>query len=296
MKKKRLDLIRLLALLTIFTAIVYFYISIFAPRLIPKFFRIGVMRRPVTILVLGTDVTFDANTGEPLPQSDGRTDSIVLMRIDPVHYKLNILSIPRDSFVNIPGYGMQKINAANVYGGIELIKKTITTLTGRPIDYYLKVNPYATTKLVDLLGGINIYVEKDMYYVDKAQNLNINLKQGWQKLSGREAQGYIRFRHDAYGDIGRMGRQQQFLETLFKSFTKPVNLLKAPLAFRIAIQYVQTDLSFPKIIRLANFTRMLDIKDIRTFTATGEEGSSDYAGSILIPDKQYIRQLVKDYF
>lgn len=260
MKKIRIDYLRILAALTVICGVLYFYANIFAPRLIPKVVRIGVFRRPTTILILGTDITFSAETGEPIPQIDGRTDSIFLMRIDPVHYKMYLLSVPRDSFVDIPGRGWQKINAANVFGGTALVKKTIENLTGKEIDYFIKVNPYAAIKLVDLLGGINVYVENDMYYVDHAQNLNINLKKGWHRLSGKEAEGFIRFRHDALGDIGRIGRQQIFLETIFRSFTRPANLLKAPVAFEIALKYVQTDVPFLKMIRLANFARMLSLR------------------------------------
>lgn len=287
---------RILAALTVICGILYFYANIFAPRLIPKIFRIGVFRRPTTILILGTDINFSAETGEPLPQTDGRTDSILLLRIDPVRYKMYLLSIPRDSFVEIPGRGWQKINAANVFGGTELAKKTIENITGKEIDYFIKVNPYAAVKLVDLLGGINVYVENDMYYVDRAQNLNINLKKGWRRLSGKEAEGFIRFRHDALGDIGRIGRQQLFLETIFHSFTRPANLLKAPVAFEIALGYVQTDLPFLKMIRLVNFARMISPSEIQTFTAAGENSTDKVAGAIWILDKPSLQKTLRDYF
>jgi LCP family protein required for cell wall assembly len=296
MKKQKVDYYRLLALLTVACGILYFYANIFVPHLIPKIFRIGIVRQPTTILVLGTDINFAADTGEPLSGSNSRTDTILLLRIDPVHYKVNILSIPRDSFVPIPGYGPQKINAANVFGGVDLVKATVANLTGKNVDYFVMVNPYALTKLVDLIGGINIYVDKNMYYVDRAQNLHIDLKEGWHRLSGKEAQDYIRFRHDAAGDIGRIERQQKFLQTLFLSLARPSNLIKAPVALKIATRYVKTDLSFLKIVRLANFARMLSSKDIRTFTASGEEGTSDYAGSILIPNRTELEKIVKDYF
>ncbi|MFA5113764.1 MAG: LCP family protein [Candidatus Margulisiibacteriota bacterium] len=296
MRRKRPDWLRLLALLTLFCGIAYFYANIFAPRLIPRFLRIGVTRRPTNILVLGTDITFDGRSGEPIMQTNGRTDTILLLHVDPVRYRIDLVSIPRDSFVEIAGYGWQKINAANVFGGTELIKSTVERLTGVNIDYYLKVNTFAAVKLVDLLGGIDVTIDKDMYYVDRAQNLYINLKKGEHKLSGKEAEGFIRFRHDALGDIGRIGRQQQFMEILFHSFTKPQNLVKAPVGFTLAMRYVQTDLPLLKTIRLANFARMISLREIHSFTPTAESASDPGAGAILLLDKRGLQQYIRANF
>ena len=296
MKRRKIDYYRILAILTIICAIVYFYLNIFIPRAIPKLLRVGVVRRPYTLLIVGTDLNYSDVTGKLLTESEGRTDSILLARIDPARYQINVLSIPRDSFVMIPGKGMQKINAAHVYGGIELAEKTITELTGLTVDNYIEVNPYAASKLVDLIGGIDIFVEQNLYYNDRAGNLHINLKQGWHRLSGQEAQGYIRFRHDSEGDIGRIGRQQKFMQTLFRSFAKPTNLLKAPLALDIATQYIKTDLTLAQLIRLVNFARMLSPDDFRSFTAAGDVGMSDYAGSIWVLNRPELEKTVKTYF
>jgi LCP family protein required for cell wall assembly len=296
MKKNRIDYYRLLAILTIIGSILYFYANLFAPRLVPRSLRIGVVRRPMNILVVGTDLNYNIDTGKIMPGSEGRTDSIMLVGIDPIHYRVNILSIPRDSFVAIPGRGMQKINAAHVYGGIDLVKQTVTDLTGLKIDHYVEVNPFVTIKLVDLVGGVDLFVEKDMHYVDRAQSLYINLKQGRHKLLGKDAQGYIRFRHDDSGDIGRVERQQKFLQSLFASFARPTNLLKAPLALGVAAQYIKTDLPLLNIFRLLNFTRMLSPGDIKTFTAAGEVGNSDFAGSIWVLNRPELDRIVRDHF
>lgn len=296
MKNKKIDRYRLLAVATIFFGVLYFYANLFIPKIIPRTFRIGTIRIPATILILGTDVNFDVNTGEPIEKSNSRTDSILLLRADPVHYKMNVLSIPRDSFVPIPGHGVNKINAANVFGGIELAKTTVANLAGKNIDYFIEINPYGIVKLVDLLGGVKLFVEKDMYYIDHAQNLHINLKKGHHRLSGKEAQDYIRFRHDATGDIGRMERQQKFLQALFLSLARPANIMKAPLIIDIANKYIKTDLPLLKIIRLSNFVRMLSLRDIRTFTPSAESGTSDYAGSILLLNKYELEKILNAYF
>ncbi|MFA5894134.1 MAG: LCP family protein [Candidatus Margulisiibacteriota bacterium] len=293
---KKIDLYRLLALLVIFSGIFYFYANIFAPRFIPEFIRIGVVRRPTTLLILGTDINFSSETGQALKESNGRTDAIMLLRVDPINYRVYLLSIPRDSYVNIPGYGWAKINAANVYGGVDLLEKTLEQTFGIEVDNYLKINPSATGKLIDLVGGVDVYVENNMYYVDRAQGLYINLKKGWHKLNGKEAQGYMRFRHDAFGDIGRIGRQQQMLSTVFMSLTKPSNLLKAPLAFQLATSYIQTNLPLLKIIRLANFARTLSARDVITYLASGETQDNTPAGSVWLVDKRGLDVILKAHF
>ncbi|MCU0641841.1 MAG: LCP family protein [Candidatus Margulisbacteria bacterium] len=296
MTRRHPDWLRLLALLYIVVGITYFYANLFAPRLIPHFLRIGMTRRPTNILVLGTDISFNKETGEPIMETGGRTDSIMVMRLDPISYKMFILSIPRDTFVPIDGYGYQKINAANVYGGTPLIKKTVEKLIGREIDHYIKINTFAAVKLVDLVGGVDVEVDNDMFYNDRAQGLFINLKKGRQRLSGKQLEGFIRFRHDARGDLGRIGRQQQFMDVLFHSFTKPQNLIKAPVALTIAMRFIQTDLPLLKMIRLANFARMLTTKDLTNFTPAVTDAADPAAGSILIMDKKSLDEAVRANF
>ncbi|OGC34287.1 hypothetical protein A2311_01140 [candidate division WOR-1 bacterium RIFOXYB2_FULL_48_7] len=296
MKRKRADSSRLLAILIIILGIAYFYANLFIPRWIPKTIRVGTVRKPLNILVVGTDITFDKKTGEPLETVDGRTDSILILHIDPARYKINVLSIPRDSFVAVPGHGIQKINAANVLGGIDLLKKTLSELTGLKIDNYIEVNPYVVIKLVDILGGIKLYVEKDMVYTDRAQNLHINLKQGWHRLNGKETQDYLRFRHDMFGDIGRIERQQKVLQTIFVTLASPSNIVKSPLAIKTATNYVKTDLSLGQLVRLANFVRMLSGRDFHSFMAGGEPGASSFSGSIWLINKIDLETIIEENF
>ncbi len=293
---KRAAKFRLLAVLVVFLAILFFYLNIFAPALMPKLFRCGGLRAPTNILIIGTDLNFDIVTGKPLPGMEGRTDTIVLAHLDPARYRINLLSIPRDTLVQIPGYGMQKINAAHVYGGIRLTEQTVTQLIGVKIDNYVEVNPRAIIKLVDLLGGVLLVVEKDLRYVDKAQGLDINLKQGWRRLSGKQAHDYIRFRHDAMGDIGRVERQQHFLKALNQTLKRPANIIKAPFAIMIALRQIKTDLAVAKVVRLLFFVRSLGDNDIRTVTLSGEALDVQGVGSSWVANKSDLAKIIKEFF
>ncbi|NQT30534.1 MAG: LCP family protein [Candidatus Saganbacteria bacterium] len=296
MKKNKIDLVRVSAILVVILSIIYFYLNIFYPSLIPKTFRIGMLRRPINILILGTDTTFDRVTRKPMPNLSGRADSLVLVHVDPIASKINALSIPRDTYVAIPGYRPQKINASNAYGGIDLTQQTVSKLTGQKIDYYVEIKPSAITQVVDLLGGITIYVEKNMRYSDRAQNLDINLKKGLQKLSGKEAHDYIRFRSDYQGDIGRVRRQQNFLKALSTSITSPANIIKAPFILRSGLREVKTNLPVGTTFRLLNFSRTLSFDDIHTETISGEVAYIPKTGSVWFLDKTVSEKQIQEMF
>jgi LCP family protein required for cell wall assembly len=293
----KLDRARILALFVLFLAIVDFNLNIFAPRLIPKFARFGVIRQPLTVLIVGTDLRFDGNN-KPIVDGNGRTDTILLVRLDPLNSQIKVLSIPRDSYVPITGYGMTKINAAHVYGGIALTEQTVVNLTGVQIDKYLEISPKILIDFVNLLGGVEIEVEKDMSYVDRAQNLNINLKQGWQKLNGQKAHEYIRFRHDAEGDIGRIVRQQNFLRALSKALLKPSNFPKAPFAVLTALAEIKTDMPITQFVRIVNWARSLGPISIKTITVPGEATTLNVpgAGSVWLINQPGLQNVVKELF
>jgi len=179
----------------------------------------------VNILVIGTDVTF-GNRRQILPIA--RADSLLLASFDPATDKINALSIPRDTRAAIPGVGVTKINAAYAFGGPGLTIRTVEDLLGVKVDFYIKLGPKSFAKLVDAIGGVEIDVEKDMKYTDNWASLRINLKKGRQVLNGTQAEGYIRFRHDALGDIGRVERQQKILMALFHKLKNPTMVMRTP--------------------------------------------------------------------
>ncbi|MFN9608580.1 MAG: LCP family protein, partial [Pseudanabaena sp.] len=152
------------------------------------------LERPYQILVMGVDRVLEAPLGSP-ESFNGRSDSMLLIRFDPNDRSVKILSIPRDTQVPIPNYGVTKINAANVYGGAELAQEIVSEkLNDVEIDRYVRLDTSGLSALVDALGGIEVNVPKRMKYVDKTQKLNIDIYAGVQVLNGERADGFVRFR------------------------------------------------------------------------------------------------------
>lgn len=196
------------------------------------------------LLLLGAD----ARPGDP-----GRSDTMILAGVDLGQGQVRVLSIPRDTWAYIPGHGWDKINAAYAYGGVALAKRTVEQLIGFPIDHYVVISMSGFKGIVDALGGVTIDVEEDMNYDDPYDTppLHIHLKKGLQHLDGTQALGYVRYRHDAQGDFGRMRRQQKFLVALMRQALLPQNWSRIPDLIRAFRGAVQTDVSVPDAIRLA---------------------------------------------
>ena len=164
---------------------------------------------PVNILVLGSD------RREHMAGDKGRSDSIMLLRIDPSNKSISMLSIPRDLRVEIPGWGSDRINAAYSDGGPALSVATFKALTGLPVNHFLDVNFVGFADMVDYLGGVYIDVDRQ-YYNNTAVTgySSIDIPAGYQRLNGANALGFVRYRHDQLGDWGRMQRQQLFMREL----------------------------------------------------------------------------------
>ena len=178
----------------------------------------------VHILMIGVD-----NSGHKDVTKGGLSDTLVVFSLNTKTREIRAISIPRDTYVEIPGHRNGKINSAHALGGPELARQVVSNLLGTPIDYYVKTDVEGLVKVVDLLGGVYIIVDKDMKYDDNWGHLHIDLKGSPEKqlLNGTDAMGYVRFRHDAYGDTGyrfdehgnkvatgRVVRQQQFFKAL----------------------------------------------------------------------------------
>ena len=168
---------------------------------------------PQTIMLIGSDKRHDsASSGA----GAARSDTIMLVRLDPSERATALLSLPRDLKVMIPGYGTDKINAAYSYGGPELTLRTVTKVTGIPINHVVNVNFKGFREAVNELGCPYIDIDR-RYFNDNSgygpDYATIDVKQGYQKLCGRDALDYVRYRHEDT-DIVRAARQQEFLRQL----------------------------------------------------------------------------------
>lgn len=239
--------------------------------------------RKQNILLLGVD----SNGADSDLWVGTRTDTIIVFNIDPKTKTLNALSIPRDSKVYLPkGMGIQKINAAHAIGGVEMTIKTIQDTLGIHIDRYIMIHDDAVREIVKAMGGVDIYVEKNMHYNDYAGNLHINFTKGNHHLTEKDAVEYLRFRHDALGDIGRTQRQQWFLRGLIANLQKPETITKIPKIISVAKKYIKTDMSVYEMSQYATLAKGFDMDNIEIAMLPGspnKHGITSYW--ILDPEK-----------
>ncbi|MBW0167331.1 MAG: LCP family protein [Vulcanococcus sp.] len=181
------------------------------------------------IVVMGTDhVSTNTDVMFTVQLRDGRTE---------------LTQVPRDTFIESDRYGVMKANALYSSGGPEMVKQELSKLLSAKVDRYLVLNLKAVQRLADALGGVEVDVPKRMYYVDNSQGLYIDLYPGRQLLKGEALEGFLRFRHDELGDIGRMERQKLVLKEVFKKLANPAMATRLPELMTIAGKDVLTDLS-----------------------------------------------------
>ena len=177
------------------------------------------------------------------------TDTIFTLKVKPGSTR--ITQIPRDSYINPDGFGAMKINGLLRRGGPEAVERELTRLMNRPVRHHVVVSLQTLPLLANLVGGIEVDVPKRLYYVDRSQDLVIDLQPGRQVLSGKALEGFLRWRNDGYGDFGRLERQQLALKGLANRLRQPQNFLKLPLLLGVVRTQVQTDLNLLQMAGLA---------------------------------------------
>ncbi len=211
--------------------------------------------RPINVLVMGVDLPLNLPDGRSSEDVfAGRSDTMLLVHVDPGKETISVLSVPRDTRVEIPELGTEKINYANAIGGPKLAAQVLSSnLNGVTIDRYVRVSTGAFREIVNLVGGIDLYVPERMEYVDNTQKLKIDLQPGQQTLNGEQAEQFARFRNDANGDIGRVQRQQQVIRALREKLSNPTLITKLPQAIELFQQYVDTNLTMEEMLAMVNF-------------------------------------------
>ena len=248
-----------------------------------KGFSLPILQQKQNILIVGVD-----SNGDNADKFKGtRSDTMILVNLDPASHSINAISIPRDSKVYLAGdHGVQKINAAHALGGSDLTIKTVEDTLGIKINKYVVVNNDGVKKLVDALGGVPVYIEKDMYYNDNAGKLHINLSKGLHVLNGEQVEGYLRFRKDGLGDIGRTSRQQWFVKAVLEKLQSPSVIPKIPEVLNIASAYVKTNLSLYEMSHIAAALRNIGMSDVDFATLPGAPSKKGYIRYwILDPEK-----------
>lgn len=224
-----------------------------------------------------------------------RSDTIILVLVNTESGEVLLFSVPRDSRMLIPGVGYDKINHAYARGGIELLKETLEKSLYIEIPYFVEVSYEAFEKVIDALGGVEIEVEKPMYYVDRAQNLVINLKPGKQVLNGKKALQYVRFRHDPLGDIGRIKRQQAFLQALLTKAQDPAVLANFPSLLESLKAALNTNIPLEKALQLVLWFKGLEEKRVHMDILPGEPA---YFNGLNFwePQLEVAREKIQEFF
>lgn len=243
------------------------------------------LQKNMTIMILGVDER---------EKDVGRSDTLMLLNLS--GEKASLLSIPRDTRVYIEKRGgWQKINAAYAHGGEELTRKTLEKFLGLEVDRFVKVNVDEFIKLIDVVGGIDIFVEKSMHYEDPWDDnggLFIHIDKGLHHLDGQTAMEFVRFR-DSEGDAGRVRRQQAFMQACAEKISDPALILKLPKILSVAKDAVETDLTSAEMLAVAGTLKSAEnSRQIKTGTVPG---SWQYIGGVsyLVPNVLRLGEVMK---
>jgi LCP family protein required for cell wall assembly len=209
------------------------------------------LKEHYVFLLLGTDKKIDVN----------RTDTIILIFLDTKNFQVDALSVLRDTHIAWSKKKNRKLNSVYAYDffkhkddrhAVEATRTTIEKLLAVKIDYFIKIDLNSFIEIIDLIGGVDIYVDKNMKYDDFKQDLHIRLKKGHQHLDGDKAQQFVRYRRDLDGDRSRAGRQQRFIRAVIKQIMKPSVAIQLPEIAHASLKKITTNVEFDIALSLVN--------------------------------------------
>ena len=254
-----------------------------------------------TFLLVGSDSREGLTKAEKKKLGTGstagqRTDTIMILSIPPSG-KPALISIPRDSYVPIPGNGTNKINAAYAFGGPELLVETVELNTGLRIDAYTEIGFGGFVNVIDALGGIEMCLPKAI----KDKDSHLNLKKGCQTLSGTNALGYVRMRKaDPLGDLGRVQRQRQMLAAIAKEAASPLTVVSPARYWNLSTATADAvsigeDTTFFEMAKMANAMRKVSGGQGFTLTVpVADPGASTPVGSAVLWDEEEAKAMFAD--
>ena len=200
---------------------------------------------PVDVLILGLDT-------RPGDAATTQTDSIMLFNVTPAEGRVTLLSIPRDVFIDVPGYGERRINSIATLGGVDLLRASLQTSLGIEVDHVIQLDFAAFITLVDAVGGVEVNVPQrivdDAYPTLDGSTMTVTFEAGSQHMDGERALQYARTRHQD-NDFRRAGRQQQVLEAVFRKLRDPRTITRWPDVWD-ALQ-THSDLKISTLLRIA---------------------------------------------
>jgi len=227
--------------------------------------------KPINLLLMGIDARG--------LEENARSDTMIMVSIDPKMKKVAMVWIPRDTRVKVSNGSYNKINSVNILDGPEAACETVSDLLGTRVDYYMVTNFEGFADIVDTLGGVTINVEGKMYHWDPDPRLNIDLKAGVQKLDGQDALRYVRYRGGPTADIGRTGRQQKFVKALVAEMFKSKTIIKLPKLIPEINDCVKTNIPASDILYMVKMAQDFDNLTIATQTLPGYPWTEPSSGA-----------------
>lgn len=249
----------------------------------------GSKKSYVNVMLLGVD------------KGGARTDVMILAHLDMINNSINMLQIPRDTYVADNGRGDRKINSGWGYNKEKTVFSEVYKVTGVEVDKYVLVDTSQFRNIIDAIGGVEFDVPINMNYDDPVQDLHIHLEKGLQKLDGDKAEQFVRFRKNnngtgyAMGDVERLGAQQGFIKAAIKQLFSVTNALKMPKIISMFSSMIETNMSNSEMISYAPYIFKVNHDSINIMTL---EGVPEYRNKIsyFIADKEKNKTLINTYF
>ena len=236
-----------------------------------------------------------------LDDENGGSDTNLLMALDAENGTINVVSLPRDTLLNV-SWSVKKLNNAYHHGGISQTRTEVSRLLGIPVDYYVTVDLRAFVELVDAIDGVDFDIPVDMDYDDPEQDLHIHFKKGPRHLTGQQALEVVRWRQNndgtgyATADIGRIGTQQAFLTAVARQTLQVSNVDKIPEMAEIFSKRVETDLKLANLIWIGEQALSMGSDSIAFHTLPGDGAGYYKGGSYYVLDPEGVLELIDTYF